>query len=94
MRIKRVSLTNQGTIRDNQEEILRANTRLDEAEVRTEKIQNKEVVMTEMLKLVKLENKLIDLESRSRHENVRIYWVPEDVEKESPTMVTFVENLL
>lgn len=54
-----------------------------------------EEVMTEMLMPhVKLEDKLIDLEGRSRRENVRIYGVPEGAEKESPTMVTFFENLL
>ncbi|KAJ8353684.1 hypothetical protein SKAU_G00212510 [Synaphobranchus kaupii] len=57
------------------EEILKANTRLDEAEGRIEKaeerIQNTEEVITEMLKLhVKLEDKLMDLESRSRRENI------------------------
>ena len=43
---------------------------------------------------VQLEDKLIDLEGCSRCENVRIYGVPEGAEKESPTMVTFFENLL
>lgn len=81
------------------EDILKANTRLNEAEQRIEKagerIQNTEEVMTEMLKLhVKLEDKLMDLESRSRRENVRIYGVQEGSEKEASTMVTFVENLL
>ncbi|KAJ8348998.1 hypothetical protein SKAU_G00277150 [Synaphobranchus kaupii] len=81
------------------EEILKANTRLDEAEGRIEKaeerIQNTEEVITEMLKLhVKLEDKLMDLESRSRRENVRIYGVPEGSEKESPIIGSFVEKLL
>ena len=48
-----------------------------------------------MLKLhTKLEDKLLDLESRSRRENIRIYGVPEGSEKESTMMVSFVENLL
>lgn len=48
-----------------------------------------------MLKLhTKLEDKLLDLESRSRRENIRIYGVPEGSEKESTTMVSFVEDLL
>lgn len=81
------------------EEIRKANTRLDEAEERIEKteerIQNTEEVMTEMLKLhVSLADKLMDLESRSRRENVRIYGVPEGMEKDSPTMASFVERLL
>lgn len=81
------------------EEIVKVNTRLDEAEGRIEKaeerIQNTEEVITAMLKLhTKLENKLLDLESRSRRDNIRIYGVPEGTEKESTTMVSFVENLL
>ncbi|KAE8287224.1 hypothetical protein D5F01_LYC15193 [Larimichthys crocea] len=78
---------------------MKVNTRLDEAEGRIEKakerIQNTEDVVTAMLKLhTKLEDKLLDLESRSRRENMRIYGVPEGSEKESTTMISFVENLL
>lgn len=52
-------------------------------------------VITAMLKLhTKMEDKLLDLESRSRRDNIRIYGVPEEAEKESTTMVLFVENLL
>lgn len=59
-----------------------------------EGIQNTEEVITAMLKLhVKLEDKLLDLESRSRRENVRIYGVPEGSEKESTTMASFVEKM-
>ncbi|CAM4570728.1 unnamed protein product [Leuciscus chuanchicus] len=81
------------------EEIVKVNTRLDEAEGRIEKaeerIQNTEEVITAMLKLhTKLDDKLLDLESRSRRDNIRIYGVPEGTEKESTTMVSFVENLL
>lgn len=81
------------------EEIVKVNTRLDEAEGRIERaeerIQNTEEVMTAMLKLhTKLEDKLLDLESRSRRENIRIFGVPEGSEKESTTMVSFVETLL
>ncbi|KAE8278690.1 hypothetical protein D5F01_LYC23607 [Larimichthys crocea] len=78
---------------------MKANTRLDEAEGRIEKaeerIQNTEDVITAMLKLhTKLEDKLLDLKSRSRRKNIRIYGVPEGSEKESTTMISFVENLL
>lgn len=81
------------------EEILKVNTRLDEVEERIEKaeerIQNTEEVITAMLKLhKKLEDKLLDLESCSRPDNIRIYGVPEGSEKDSTTMVTFVKNLL
>lgn len=80
------------------EEIVKVNTRIDEAEERIEKaeerIQNSEDVIAAMLKLhIKLEDKVLDLESRSRRENMRIYGVPEGSEKESTTMVSFVENL-
>lgn len=75
------------------------NTRLDEVEERIEKaeerIQKTEEVITAMLKLhTKLEDKLLDLESRSRRENIRIYGVPERTDGESTTMISFVENLL
>lgn len=81
------------------EEIGKINARLDKAEGRIEKaeerIQNTEEVITAMLKLhTKMEDKLLDLESRSRCENIRIYGVPEEAEKESTTMISFVENLL
>lgn len=81
------------------EEIVKVNARLDEAEGRIEKaeerIQSTEEVITAMLKLhTKMEDKLLDLESRSRRDNIRIYGVPEEAEKESTTMVSFVENLL
>ncbi|KAJ7998448.1 hypothetical protein DPEC_G00205050 [Dallia pectoralis] len=77
----------------------KVNARLDEAEGRIEKteerIQNTEEVITAMLKLqAKMEDKLLDLESRSRRDNMRIYGVPEEAEKESTMMVSFVESLL
>lgn len=39
---------------------------------------------------VKLEDNLVDLDSRSRRENVRIYGVLEGSENDSTTMVLFV----
>lgn len=74
---------------------MKANTRLDEAEGRIEKVedhfQNRKEVITAMLKLHgKLQNKLLDFESRSWHENVRIYGMPEGAEKESTTINTSV----
>lgn len=48
-----------------------------------------------MLKLhTKMKDKLLDLESHSRRDNIKIYGVPEEAKKESTTMVSFVENLL
>lgn len=80
------------------EELAKVNTRMEEVEGRVEKaeerILNTEEVITAMLKLhAKLEDKLMDLESRSRRENIRIYGVPEGSEKDS-TMISFVEVLL
>lgn len=50
-------------------------------------------MVVELLKLhVKLDDKLADLESRSRRENVRIYGVPEGTEKDSESMIAFVET--
>lgn len=81
------------------EEIVKVNTRMEEVEGRVEKaeerIQNTEEVITAMLKLhTKLEDKVLDLESRSRRENIRMYGVPEGSEKDSTTMISFVVNLL
>lgn len=64
---------------------MKVNTRLDEAEERIEKaeerIQNSEDVITAMLKLhIKLEDKVLDLKSRSRRENIRIYLLREGLE--------------
>lgn len=81
------------------EEIRKANVRINEVEERLEKTeertQNTEDVLAELLKLhEKMEDKLMDLESRSRRENVRIYGVPEGSEKDSESMVEFVGTLL
>lgn len=79
------------------EETRKANTRINEAEERLEKTedktQNTKIVIAELLKLhVKLEDKLADLESRSRRENVSIYGVPEGTGKDLES--AFVETLL
>lgn len=97
--LKEFRQENKEQLKTIKEEIVKVNTRLDEAEERIEKaeerIQNTEEVIATMLKLhTKLEDKLLDLESRSRRDNIRIYGVPEGAEKESTTMVSFVENLL
>lgn len=48
-----------------------------------------------MLKLnIQQEDKLMELESRSRCENVRIYGVPEGAESECATTTAFIESLL
>uniref|UniRef100_A0A3B5R9Q0 L1 transposable element RRM domain-containing protein n=1 Tax=Xiphophorus maculatus TaxID=8083 RepID=A0A3B5R9Q0_XIPMA len=81
------------------EEIRKMNTRLDEAEDRIEKAEERilttEDAVTEIIKLqIKLEDKLMDLESRTRRENIRIYGVPEAAERDSASMGDFVEKLL
>lgn len=81
------------------EEVKKTNTRMDEAEARIEgaegRIQNTENVMVEMLRLqTQIDAKLADLEGRSRRENIRIYGIPEGAEKDSPSMIEFVERLL
>lgn len=80
-------------------EITKVNKRLDEAEERIlsveDKTQNMEEAFTELVQLhVKLEEKMMDSESRSRRENIRIYGVPESSEQDSESMLAFVEKLL
>nr|AAS83199.1 unknown [Fundulus heteroclitus] len=80
------------------EEIRKANARISEVEERLgkteERAQNTEEVVTELLKLhMSLDDKLVDLESRTRRENVRIYGVPEGAEKDCETVAAFVETL-
>ena len=90
---------NKEQLEEIKEEIVKTNTRLDEAEGRItkaeERIQNTEDVLKEMIKLqAKLEEKITDQESRSRRDNVRIYGIPEGTEKEASSMISFVEKLL
>lgn len=85
-----------GEIKD---EICKAKLRLDEVEERIvnaeERIQSMEGVMEELVKLQShLEAKQSDQEGRSRRNNIRIYSIAEGSEKESPSMIHFVEELL
>lgn len=89
---------NREQLEDIKGEIVKTNTRLDEAEERIVnaevRIQNTEDILAEMLKLqARLEAKITDQESRSRRENIRIYGLPEGAENESPSMSAFVEQL-
>lgn len=73
--------------------------RLDEAENRIENVEERmlasEEAASEMLKLyVKLDAKLTETESHNRRENLRIYGVPEEAEKDSGNMLSFVDKLL
>lgn len=56
---------------------------------------NVEEAMKELVQFhVKLVDKLTDFESQSRRQNIRIYGVPEESERNSPTFIGFVETLL
>ncbi|KAK7945279.1 hypothetical protein WMY93_001007 [Mugilogobius chulae] len=90
---------NKSNFEELKKDIAAINKRLDEAECRIEKVeervQTSEEFSSGMLKLyTKLEEKLTDLESRTRRENIRIYGVSEGAEKDSTDMVSFVEKLL
>lgn len=88
---------NEKQLEDIKGEIVRTNTWLGEERKMNveERIQNTEDILTEMLNLqVKLDAKITDQESRSRCENIRIYGVPEGAEKESLSLIPFVEKLL
>lgn len=43
---------------------------------------------------IKSEEKIMDIESLSRRENIRIYGFPESTERDSPSICVFVESLL
>ena len=65
---------------------------IDAAETR---IQSSEEVLAELVKLqAQTEAKFMDLEGRSRRENVRLYGVKEGAEEGTATMTKFVEDLL
>lgn len=73
--------------------------RLGEAEDRIEKaedrIQTSEEAALEMLKLhMRLDEKLTEIESHSRRDNLSIYGVAEETEKDSASMLSFVDKLL
>lgn len=60
-----------------------------------ERSQNTESVMAEFLKLQsQLDERITDQEGRSRQNNIRIYGVVEGAEGSSPSMTTFVEDML
>ncbi|KAJ8391395.1 hypothetical protein AAFF_G00090250 [Aldrovandia affinis] len=76
---------NQKQLSEIKDKINKSNKRLEEAETCIEgadmRIQNVEEGVTEMLKVQEvLSSWLTDLEGRFRHENIRIYRVPEGSE--------------
>ncbi|KAK1899768.1 Pleckstrin like domain containing family A member 6 [Dissostichus eleginoides] len=86
-------------LKEIRKEINKTNTRIAEAEGQIEAtetwLQVAEEAVTELLQLqVHLDAKLMDLEGRSRRENIRIHGVKEGAEDNSPSMGTFVEALL
>ncbi len=91
---------NKTQLKDIKAEILNTNARLEEVEGRVvtaeERIQNTEEVLAGLLKLhTKKEEKLTDVEGRSRRNNVRIYYgVPEGAEKDFLIMALFLEKIL
>lgn len=81
------------------EDINNANKRIEEAEGRIQTaetlIQTAEDVMTELLKhQIQRDAKLISLESQSRRDNIRIYGVKEEAERNVQSMTAYVEQLL
>ena len=90
---------NGDALKEIKEDIKTTNNRVDKAENRIseaeERTQVVEEAVLEVLKLQeKLEARLTDQEGRSRRENIRIHGIKEGAENNSPTMATFVENLL
>lgn len=90
---------NGASLKEIREEILKTNTRVEEAERRImeaeERIQNVEDATLELLGLQRrVAERLTDQESRSRRDNIRIHGVKEETEKQALSMVTFVESLL
>lgn len=78
-------------------ELNKTNQRIQQAEDRIEdvetRVQNMEEVIRKMIKLQSQhEKKMVDLEGRSRRDNIRIYNVPEHAEGESVS--NFVKQLL
>ncbi|KAK1893627.1 LINE-1 type transposase domain containing protein 1 [Dissostichus eleginoides] len=72
-------------------------TRLEEAEKRIDEVETVNMAMSDaLIKSMKqkraMQGKLVDLERRSRRNNMRIYGVPE--EKEGNSMPDFVDQLL
>lgn len=97
--IKGFRQDNKQQLTEIKDEIGKTKIRLDEAEERIakaeERLQSMEEVMAELIKLqAHLEAKQTDQEGRARRNNIRIYSVIEGSENNSPSMITFVEELL
>lgn len=69
--------------------IAEAQTRIAEMEIAC--LEMKETLLTVVKENTEMRNKIVDLESRSRRNNIRIYGVPE--EKEGSSVIEFVNEL-
>lgn len=90
---------NSDQLKQIKEDIQKSNDRLEEAEEQIvgleERLQNTENVMAEVLKLqTQLKERITDQEGHLRWNNIRIYGVAEEAEGNSPSMITFVEDML
>ncbi|KAK7906812.1 hypothetical protein WMY93_015424 [Mugilogobius chulae] len=84
-------LTEQGArLDDHDNAIAGAEGRISEIEERN--VVTREALLSLLREQRKLQEKVIDLESRNRRNNMRIYGIPEDAEGAS--MLDFVKNLL
>lgn len=84
-------------LNDIRSELTTTNTKITEAETGIgkveDRVQNVKQVLTKMIKVMnQQESKLLDQESRSQRENLRVYNVPEGAEGSS--IVTFIEKIL
>ena len=64
------------------------------SDVETSGTVTKEVILKLLKQQRKLQEKVTDLSSRSRRNNIRIFSVAEDSEAHSESMIKFVENLI
>uniref|UniRef100_A0A0S7ERB0 LIN1 n=1 Tax=Poeciliopsis prolifica TaxID=188132 RepID=A0A0S7ERB0_9TELE len=85
--------------REVKEEVKNINRRLDEAETRILEAENRIQELEEVaMKLSKVQDefeaKLVELEGRSRRENLRLHGIVEGSEDSSPSIPAFIENLL
>ena len=81
---------NSDELQDQKKSLNEAQTRIEELETFT--MEAKDALLTTLREQRKLQDKLTDLEGRSRRNNVRIFGVPEGTEGDSVTR--FVEELL
>ncbi|KAK7886074.1 hypothetical protein WMY93_025695 [Mugilogobius chulae] len=84
-------LLDQASTLDTHEKAI-ADTQKRVSEVEASGMVTKEALLKVLKEQRKLQEKVVDLESRARRTNIRIYGIPEGVEGDS--VITFVKNLL